>query len=133
MLADGEPAAYELARVLYERIRSDEFQVGDRLPLGRELAEQFHVEHNIPHRAYQLLGQLGFVRSKRGIGTFLVRKPDPDAVLIDPIREIGQRLINEHNARGHAAGRDELLRILDELEHDVGLTLNRLRDRIRNA
>lgn len=134
MKSDGSSDAYEIARRLFERIRSDEYQIGDRLPLGRELAEEFSVDHNIPHRAYQLLGQLGYVRSKRGVGTFLVKKPDRTAVLNDPVREVGRRLIDEDQtiSAERDVKRDELLRSLDELEHDVHLRIERLRERIRS-
>ncbi len=134
MRSDGSTDTYEIARRVFERIRSDEFQVGDRLPLGRELAQEFGVDHNIPHRAYQLLGELGFVRSKRGVGTFLVKKPGRNSVLNDPVREVGRRLVDEDQGLNaeRDVKRDELLRSLDELEHDMQLRIERLRERIRS-
>lgn len=48
---------------------------GDALPSVRDLARELRVNPNTIAKAYQRLGEGGFVAARRGEGTFVAQKP----------------------------------------------------------
>lgn len=60
-----------LAHVMRLRIRTGEYQPGDRLPSIEQLAKQFDVAVVTARQALILLEQEGLIKRKQGVGTFV--------------------------------------------------------------
>lgn len=68
------PAHYDIVAVLIDAIRSGYFQVGDRLPPERELAEELGVSRPVVRAGLDILEEAGVLEVRRGRfgGTTLV-------------------------------------------------------------
>ncbi|MBS1677474.1 MAG: FadR family transcriptional regulator [Actinobacteria bacterium] len=68
------PAHYDIVAVLIDAIRSGYFQLGDRLPPERELAEELGVSRPVVRAALDILEEAGMLEVRRGRfgGTTLV-------------------------------------------------------------
>ena len=63
----------EVAQILRERIESGEYPVGSQLPAISALQAEFNVPgQNTIRTALQLLAAGGYVRSRQGVGTFVL-------------------------------------------------------------
>jgi GntR family transcriptional regulator len=51
----------EIQRAVYQRILSQQYQVGERLPSVRALATELRANRNTVNRAYQLLAEMGVI------------------------------------------------------------------------
>ena len=70
----------DLERALVFRLASGSYAPGDRLPTCQQTAADFGVNKNTVNKAYRALAARGYVRSVRGQGTIVVRRPArPDA------------------------------------------------------
>lgn len=71
-----------VARQLRSAILDGTFAPGDRLPVERELSEQFQVSRSAVRQALLILDQQGLVRVKPGVGggPFVAREPVPAAI-----------------------------------------------------
>jgi GntR family transcriptional repressor for pyruvate dehydrogenase complex len=58
-------------RKILELIKNQGFQVGDRLPSERELAQNFSVSRNMLREALKVLQTLGILKIKQGSGIFV--------------------------------------------------------------
>lgn len=66
-----QPPYLRIADVLRERIASNEWTPGDRLPSRAELAQQYGVGDNVIRRAQELLISLGTLEGRAGSGTYV--------------------------------------------------------------
>ena len=71
-----------VARQLRAAILDGTYVAGDRLPVERELSEQFEVSRSAVRQALLILDQQGLVRVKPGVngGPFVSREPLPAAI-----------------------------------------------------
>ena len=71
-----------VARQLRAAILDGTYAAGDRLPIERELSEQFEVSRSTVRQALLILDQQGLIRVKPGVGggPFVAREPLPAAV-----------------------------------------------------
>ena len=71
-----------VARQLRAAILDGTYVAGDRLPVERELSEQFEVSRSAVRQALLILDQQGLVRVKPGVngGPFVAREPLPAAI-----------------------------------------------------
>ncbi|MFP3914423.1 MAG: GntR family transcriptional regulator [Actinomycetota bacterium] len=67
----------DVQRLLIERIRSGEFQVGSRLPSVRSMADEFHSNPSTVDRALHRLAQAGIVRTVPRQGTYVAALETP--------------------------------------------------------
>jgi DNA-binding transcriptional regulator YhcF (GntR family) len=65
----------DLERALLFRLASGSYAPGERLPTCEELAADFGVNKNTASKAYRALAERGYLRTVRGRGTFVVRRP----------------------------------------------------------
>jgi GntR family transcriptional regulator len=65
------PVYYQIKQVLKNWVVSKEFGPGEKIPSENELAERFHVSRLTVRQAISQLVQEGFLRSRRGEGTFV--------------------------------------------------------------
>lgn len=71
-----------VARQLRSAILDGTYQPGDKLPIERDLSEQFRVSRSAVRQALLILDQQGLVRVKPGVGggPFVSREPLPAAI-----------------------------------------------------
>lgn len=94
-----------IQRAVYQRILSQHYQVGERLPSVRALATELRANRNTVNRAYQLLAEMGVIEiPKHGRDGFRVKRSVPtDSVgegLRDYFYDASQKLVWQ----GFAAG-----------------------------
>lgn len=71
-LVDGPiPLYYQLKELLKKHIQANDYNSGDQLPSERELEERYGVSRMTARRALVELENEGFVKRKRGKGTFV--------------------------------------------------------------
>lgn len=105
------PAYVQVAADLREQIEAGKLQPGQRLPAGRELAEQYGVALMTVQNAIRVLRDQGLVTSQQGRGVF-VREQRP---------EDRSAITREHSAdyqqfmRQIGAVQDELRRVADRV------------------
>lgn len=112
--AAGPLSAQVYARVVEAILRGDYGPLG-KLPTESELAATYGVSRPTVREALSRLRSDGVVDSKRGAGTYVVRKPGAPAAAITPIRSLADieryyafRSCVEAGAAAHAAEfRDE--------------------------
>jgi putative hydrolases of HD superfamily len=73
--ADKRPPFKKIANSIRAAILTGEFEPGQQLPPGRELAEFFGVAPMTIHQAVRTLRDEGFVTSRAGSGVFVSQQP----------------------------------------------------------
>lgn len=69
----------EIGLALQERIRSDEFKVGDRLPPERDIAEEMQVSRSVVREAIIMLELHGLVEVRKGSGVYVSNVPNRES------------------------------------------------------
>ncbi len=65
------PLYYQLKESILTAIKNKEFEVGDRLPSERELAEYHNISRMTVKKAVDILVDNGYLNRKQGSGTFI--------------------------------------------------------------
>jgi DNA-binding FadR family transcriptional regulator len=73
----------QVARMISNEILAGRFQVGDRLPTERELAETFGVSRNVVREAIARLRFEGAVEPRQGSGVFVLGNQAASALRLD--------------------------------------------------
>jgi DNA-binding FadR family transcriptional regulator len=73
----------QVARMISDEILAGRFQVGDRLPTERELAETFGVSRNVVREAVARLRFEGAVEPRQGSGVFVLGNQANSALRLD--------------------------------------------------
>jgi GntR family transcriptional regulator, transcriptional repressor for pyruvate dehydrogenase complex len=73
----------QVARMISDEILAGRFQVGDRLPTERELAETFGVSRNVVREAVARLRFEGAVEPRQGSGVFVLGNQTNSALRLD--------------------------------------------------
>jgi GntR family transcriptional regulator len=75
------PAYMQLVSQVRQGLRLGALLQGDRLPTVKEVVERLLLSPNTVLKAYQILEQEGLIKSRQGVGTFVVRSlADPALV-----------------------------------------------------
>jgi putative hydrolase of HD superfamily len=97
--ADKRPPFKKIANSIRAAILTGEFEPGEQLPPGRELADFFGVSPMTVHQAVRILRDEGFVTSRAGAGVYVSKQPaapeaeyreHPLSGLGDFLHEMGQ-------------------------------------------
>jgi GntR family transcriptional regulator len=126
---------HSLAQELRARIQRGEWEPGERLPSEPELARQETVSRSSMRAAMTMLEEEGFIRRRRGSGTYVTHRPAPPN---DLARNIGvSSLIASAGSRPgtveeHVAAVPAPEGVAGELGVDVGEPVSSLR-RVRTA
>lgn len=100
-----EPGYMHIAKELSRRIRAGEYQVGDRMPSERALADQLGVSRVTTRQAIQVLYHQGLVTRRQGSGTTVNRPAIQQAAsLLIGFREQMQMQGIEADARSLSIG-----------------------------
>ena len=90
------PIYLQVVDSIKEKIVTGTLSPGERLPSGRDLAQQYTINPNTSVKVYQTLEQEELCFTRRGLGTFVTE----DSSRIDRLREeMAQNLLNEFLAR----------------------------------
>lgn len=76
--------ALGVVETLSQRIREGGLQAGDKLPTEAEIMEEFGVSRTVVREAISKLQAAGLVRTRHGVGTFVVGVVDTPTFRIDP-------------------------------------------------
>jgi len=74
----------EIAQQIRQKIVSQAFEPGQRLPTEFELAQLFGVSRNVVREAIARLKLSGYIETKRGVGSFVAAEPGPQSFEILP-------------------------------------------------
>ncbi|MDQ2682856.1 MAG: FadR family transcriptional regulator [Chloroflexota bacterium] len=109
-----------VAQAIRERVAQGEWKPGERMPGNRELASMFGVSMGSVREAISLLSAEGLIRSRAGLGTFVVNDPPlPAAPPVAPAVEAKARLYDRNQI-------EELLEAREILESQIaGLAASR--------
>jgi len=114
----GVPIYTQITGQVKSRILSGTLKPGSQLPSVRELAVQLTINPNTVARAYQDLEREGWVRTRRGRGTYVAdRPPVDDASARELVGERMELIVREAQELGLDRQTVEILlrRKLDEL------------------
>jgi DNA-binding transcriptional regulator YhcF (GntR family) len=107
-----ENSAHAVRDLVIDRLIAGSYQQGGKLPAASELANELGVHRNTVAKAYQLLSELGLVKSTRGRGTFVsaLTGPENQQNLLASVTEALEHSIRQ--ARRIGVTREELESII---------------------
>src|ERR1700719_2437345 len=85
----AEPKYRQIAQELRQQIQSGTPGPGERLPTEIELMDRHNASRNTVRDAIKLLGTLGLVETKPGMGTFVIEKFEPFVTTLSADPETG--------------------------------------------
>ncbi|MEU6789904.1 GntR family transcriptional regulator [Nonomuraea angiospora] len=118
--ASNESLYREVARKLRDKIRDGVYPLGEKIPTEVELAEELGVNRVLVNRALRVLRAEGWVRTHRGVGTF-VRDFMP--ITRETPRRFNRARREQGGARGAFAG--------ELAEQDLGYETRTVVERVR--
>ncbi|MCD0504258.1 FadR/GntR family transcriptional regulator [Bordetella petrii] len=74
----------EIAQQIRQKILSQAFEPGERLPTEQELSQSFGVSRNVVREAIARLKLSGYIETRRGVGSFVASGPGPNNFEILP-------------------------------------------------
>jgi GntR family transcriptional regulator len=84
---DPLPIYAQLERGIRSLVASGKIKEGEQLPTVRQMAVELKINANTVAKVYAELERAGFIQTKRGVGTFVVRQ-NPKELLRDRKREL---------------------------------------------
>ena len=86
----GEKLYLQIARIIRDRIISGELPVGEQIPSGNQMKQEWGVNRLTGAQAVEELRKAGLVTTKPGVGTFVAVTPASQVVTLRP----GDRVIS---------------------------------------
>ena len=68
------PLYHQLARIICDKIKSEEYHAGSQLPSEHQLAQQYGIGRPTVRQATEQLVRKGLLERRRGAGTFVIKK-----------------------------------------------------------
>lgn len=116
------PCYMQIQQYVLQKVKSGEYQIGDRIPAESELAEQFGVSRVTANKAIKELSLTGILQRTKGRGTYVVSQEEvqPTLPVMDQMFSASVK-INELGFRSH-----QLLqfRILNRLRPELAQMLD---------
>jgi GntR family transcriptional regulator len=97
------PLYAQLERSIRFAIATGRLQIGDQLPTVRQLAVELRINANTVAKVYAGLERVRVVETRRGVGTFVIARPNEAASRRDRdrhLRELADHFIAETHQRG---------------------------------
>jgi GntR family transcriptional regulator len=85
----AEPAYKQISDDLRRKIENGELKQATQLPTELELREQYNASRNTIREAIKRLISAGYVETRPGQGTFVLRKIDPFVTTLSSVRNTG--------------------------------------------
>jgi GntR family transcriptional regulator len=108
------PLYHQLERSIRFAIATGKLGIGDQLPTVRQLAVDLRINANTVAKVYTELERDGVVETRRGVGTFVIARPNEIANRRDRakhLHELVDHVVTETHRRGF-----ELDEVLEHLE-----------------
>jgi GntR family transcriptional regulator len=77
----SEPIYLQIMEQVRHGVATGDLQPGDQLPTVRQLATDLRVNFNTVARAYRMLDEAGLISTQQGRGTYIWRRPTPEAAM----------------------------------------------------
>lgn len=120
MLKNRASLTDHVAGILIERIVAGHYAVGEKLPAGRLLAQEFGVSAAVIREATERLRTKGLVRSRQGAGcVVLTNTPDDGFQLEAPATTDRQALLHIYELRAGLEGAAAALAAIRATEQDL--------------
>ncbi|HSJ09985.1 MAG TPA: GntR family transcriptional regulator [Longimicrobiales bacterium] len=117
--ADGRPIYIQIMDEIRRGIVLGTWRDDEPLPSVRQLAVELRVNPNTVAQAYRELEREGVIYMRRGQGSFVAARSEPDADRAALLRDLARRMLQEAYRYGFAA--EELARALErESGHSNG-------------
>jgi GntR family transcriptional regulator len=97
------PLYHQLERSIRFAIATGRLNVGDQLPTVRQLAVDLRINANTVAKVYTGLERSGVVETRRGVGTFVIARPNEAASRRDRdrrLRELADHFVSEIHQHG---------------------------------
>ncbi len=97
------PLYAQLERSIRFAIATGRLQIGEQLPTVRQLAVELRINANTVAKVYAGLERARVVETRRGVGTFVIARPNEAASRRDRdrhLRELTDHFIAETHTRG---------------------------------
>lgn len=95
MKLEKKSLSSQVADKLEEMILNGTYKINDKLPTEPELMEMFQVSRNSIREAIQSLVQVGLLKSKQGIGTFVVAKERLEVEFRNSLKKVKESEVEE--------------------------------------
>jgi GntR family transcriptional regulator len=117
--ADGRPIYIQIMDEIRRGIVLGTWRDDEPLPSVRQLAVQLRVNPNTVAQAYRELEREGVIYMRRGQGSFVAARQEPDEDRATLLRDLARRMLQEAHRYGFAAA--ELAQALEnESGHSNG-------------
>ncbi|HYX27488.1 MAG TPA: GntR family transcriptional regulator [Pyrinomonadaceae bacterium] len=97
------PIYHQLDRSIRFAIATGKLGIGDQLPTVRQLAVDLRINANTVAKVYTELERSGVVETRRGVGTFVIARPNEAANRREReryLRELADHFIAQSHERG---------------------------------
>ena len=97
------PLYHQLERSIRFAIATGKLAIGDQLPTVRQLAVDLRINANTVAKVYTELERNGVVETRRGVGTFVIARPNEAATRKDRekrLRELADHFVSETHKHG---------------------------------
>lgn len=97
------PLYHQLERSIRFAIATGKLGIGDKLPTVRQLAVDLRINANTVAKVYTELERSGVVETRRGVGTFVMARPNEAANRRDRekrLRELADHFVAETHKHG---------------------------------
>lgn len=97
------PLYHQLERSIRFAIATGRLNIGDQLPTVRQLAVDLRINANTVAKVYTELERSGVVETRRGVGTFVIARPNEAASPRDRerrLRELADHFVSETHKHG---------------------------------
>jgi GntR family transcriptional regulator len=71
----GIPSYLQVVQQVEQALRMGHLQPGDQLPTVKQVVTELAINPNTVFKAYRELENLGLVEGRKGVGTFVLRRP----------------------------------------------------------
>jgi|SRR5580704_5109342 GntR family transcriptional regulator len=71
----GIPSYLQVVQQVEQALRMGHLQPGDQLPTVKQVVAELAINPNTVFKAYRELENLGLVEGRKGVGTFVLRRP----------------------------------------------------------
>ncbi|NQX62253.1 GntR family transcriptional regulator [Paenibacillus qinlingensis] len=82
MSTDSRPIYERIYETLREEILQRKYNIGDRVPSEKELADDYNVSRITSKKALEMLAEVGLIVRKPGKGSFVAEEGDPSAEVL---------------------------------------------------
>ncbi|MEP7352873.1 MAG: GntR family transcriptional regulator [Acidobacteriota bacterium] len=117
--ADELPIYRQIMRQIQQAIAGGRLQPGEKLASHRDLAEQAVVAPLTVKKAYDEMEKLGYIETRRGLGTFVCANPTliSAADQREQVQDAARQLLTLAYLNG--MGLDAVMKVLKEADRDL--------------